>query len=324
MDLLRRQIEELEALDVRTTRRDDFDEFWRAAVTRCDETPLRAQGCARGSPFPGVEIRDLTFEGLDGSPIHAWLALPREAADRPVPAVVAFHGASGSRGVPAQRAHWLLAGCAVLAMDYRMQGGDTGSNTGFLGGPDPNWVSLGLDSPHNHFYYHVLTDGLRAIRVAKEEARIDSSRIALDGYSQGGGSALTLAALDPEVALCMADMPSACWIEKRIFDGTGGTGMCQEYLRAHPERVEDVCRVMSYFDNLNHAENIRCRTLVSCGLKDTSCPADCCYAACNKITAQKTIVPYPFTTHSGGGGRHLSLKLDTLRELFFPGSASMA
>lgn len=121
--------------------------------------------------------------------------------------------------------------------------------------------------------------------------------------------ALSAAALETSVALCMADVPSRCWFERRLFDRAGGYGKVAEFLRRHPDRLETVCRTMSYCDNLNLAERIRCPVLVSVGLKDPVCPPPNVYAACNKIRSQKEICPYPFGEHDGGGAVHNEKKL---------------
>jgi len=122
------QINEFEALDVPETRRQDFGKFWTDVTAQCNSVPLSVHGTTIESPLRSVEIRDLTFDGLDGTR----LLLPPEARQHKVPVTVHFHGAGGSRGAPFNFSHWLLLGSAVVSFDYRMQSGLTGSNTGFV------------------------------------------------------------------------------------------------------------------------------------------------------------------------------------------------
>lgn len=316
MQQLDEQIAGYEALDVAQTKQPDFEAFWEEALARCESLPLSVQGGVVDYPVPNMEVRDLTFEGLDGTPIHTWLLLPPAARQEPVPVVIHFHGAGGNRGEASDFASWILTGCAVISCDFRMQRGQTGSNTGFDGHIQNGWWTLGITDLPNSYLFCTWTDCLRAIRLARETEAIDNGRIAVAGGSQGGGMALGMAALDRSVALCLADVPSNCWMNERIFRRAGGAAGIADYLRTFPDRHDLVCRALSYFDNLNHAPNITCPTLVSCGLKDPVCPPDCAYAACNKITAPKEMAVYPFAEHEGGGAPHHLRKIRFVRDQF--------
>lgn len=269
-------------------------------MQRLEATPLGMEARRIAYPLRAMEVYDITFTGLDGTPVLAWLILPAARTGR-VPAVVHFHGAGGARGIPASYAHWTALGLAVVVMDFRMQSGLTGSHTGFVAHRSLGWMAMGLTDKHDYYLYHVWCDALRALRLAREHAAIDRARIAVDGSSQGGATALAMAALDTHVALCMADVPSACWMEQRIFERTGGASNIAHFIQDHPDVLDTVLTTVSYCDNLNLAERITCPVLMSCGLKDPVCPPDTVYAVYNKITAPKEMVAYPFAEHGGGG-----------------------
>jgi cephalosporin-C deacetylase len=305
-----KQIAELEAIEVPQTKRPDFDAFWSGTIQRCETVPLNVKGNAE------PEVRDLTFEGLDGTPVHTWLLLPAAAKERKVPVLIHCHGANRSRGKPEDFSAWLAAGCAVISPDFRLQRGTTGSVTVFDGDGKSGWWTLNLNDLMNSYLYCVWTDFLRAVRLARETPEIDSRRIAVQGHSQGGGMALGLAALDRSVALCMADVPSSCWMEQRIATRSGGAAGIADYLAAFPERAETVHRNLSYFDNINLAPQITCPVLVSCGMQDTICPPECTYAAYNKIRTAKEMTVYPQAGHEGGGAVHQLRKLEFMQRFF--------
>ncbi len=306
-----RQLAELEALEVPQAKPQDFDAFWAETLKRCEEVPLNVKGDTK------TEVRDLTFEGLDGTPIHTWLLLPPEAKERKVPVIVHCHGANRSRGKPEDFSVWLAAGCAMISPDFRLQRGTTGSNTLFDGdGKSGGWWTLNLNDLMNSYLFCVWTDFLRAVRLARETPEIDCRRIAVAGYSQGGGVAFGLAALDRSVALCMADVPSSCWMEKRIMTRSGGGAGIADYLAEFPERAETVRRNLAYFDNINLAPQITCPVLVSCGLQDIICPPECTYAAYNKIRSSKEMAVYPQAGHEGGGAAHQAHKLEFMKRFF--------
>ena len=58
------QIAELEAINVPPTERPDFSAFWAETIQRCETVPLNVNGST------DTEVRDLTFEGLDGTSVH--------------------------------------------------------------------------------------------------------------------------------------------------------------------------------------------------------------------------------------------------------------
>jgi hypothetical protein len=71
---------------------------------------------------PNVTCYDLYFTGVEGARIHAKLCVPR--ANKPLPAVINFHGYTGR----APDFSWMLswaAGFVIAAMDCRGQGGQS-------------------------------------------------------------------------------------------------------------------------------------------------------------------------------------------------------
>jgi cephalosporin-C deacetylase len=125
------------------------------------------------------------------------------------------------------------------------------------------------------------------------------------------------AAMNPRVALCIANVPSFCWWERRVETGTACASTIADYIRRYPHTVETVFRTLSYYDVLHFADRIRCPFLGSCGLKDTLTPPDCVFAGLNKVTAEKQIEVYPFGGHEAQGF-HVEKELKWLREKLAP------
>jgi cephalosporin-C deacetylase len=314
MRLVDEQVQSLLKLNVPQTRQPDFDSFWAATMEKVRTRPLNARLKPVDHPIKAMDVRDLVYEGLDGTDVHAWLLLPRQRAGK-VPCLVFYHGANGWRGFPANHAQWLMMGIAIVAADFRLQFGLTGSKSPILDGVPGALSFSNITHRDESYYFHTWTDQLRAIEVALAAPEIDSTRIGVIGGSQGGGMALGAAALHPAVKLCVADVPANCWLEKRIFDKLGYTQSIGEITHMHG-KLDQALEAASYFDNLNLADRIRCPVLASVGLKDPVCPPMNCYAALNKITAPKEIVPYPFGDHAGGGSLHNDRKLEFVAKHF--------
>ncbi|MDN5745148.1 MAG: alpha/beta fold hydrolase [Nocardioidaceae bacterium] len=131
---------------------------------------------------------DLTFS-VDGEECAAWLYRPASSdrpahADGPVPCVVMAQGFSLTRhnGLDAYARRFAAAGLAVLVFDYRHLGDSEGT-------------------PRQRFRVRSQTADLRAaIATARSLDGIDPERIALWGYSFGGGHSAREAAIDQRIA----------------------------------------------------------------------------------------------------------------------------
>ncbi len=303
MYFVEQQIEELKKIDYRINRQPDFDAFWEKAYGRVQaHDPAPKMKEVREYTLNHVKIYDTVVHGLDGTPVAAWLMLPAEAsAANPVPGMVHFHGGSGNRGKnPLGWVAPVLAGYAVVLSEFRNQGGTTGSNTPLSRCVGKSFAVENLSSPpENNYFYHAFTDQLLMVKFLMSLPEVDGSRVAVVGASQGGGTSMIMAALNPEIAFCMPAVPSYCAWERRIFIRTACAEEIAKYIDMFPERCEEVFRTMSYFDAMNFADRIKCPVLMSCGLKDPLTPPDCVYAGYNKIVAPKEMTIYPFGGHAG-------------------------
>jgi len=136
----------------------------------------------------GMQRKDVTFV-VGGDRCAAWLYLP----DRPTPcpAVVMAHGFCATRPLrlDAYAQRFAAAGFVVFAFDYRHFGDSEGSPRQLLD------IARQLD------------DWRAAIRTVKRLPEVDPQRVAVWGTSFSGGHVLTIAAQDPSLAACVAQVP---------------------------------------------------------------------------------------------------------------------
>lgn len=124
----------------------------------------------------GVELRDIRFEGDDGTRLSALLYVPPSATpETPAPAVLAVHGYINSRETQSGFAIELARrGYVVLALDQ--------TGHGFSGG---RAMSAGFGGPAGLEY-------LRSLPF------VDTLNIGLEGHSMGGWAVLAAASAHPE------------------------------------------------------------------------------------------------------------------------------
>jgi dienelactone hydrolase len=139
-----------------------------------------------------MQRHDLTFASK-GDPCAAWLYRPDQTDDEDSqrPLVILGHGLGCTRelGLDAYASRFAQAGFVVLVFDYR--------GFGDSGGEPRQWLDIKRQ----------LEDWQAAVDFAHTLEGVDSSRIALWGYSFGGGHVLRTAARDPRVAAVVAQCP---------------------------------------------------------------------------------------------------------------------
>jgi len=269
--------------------------------------------------YAPVEVYDAEFSGAGGDRIRAWYLRPA-GADGHTPVVVKFIGYGGGRGLPAEHALLPALGYALFVMDSRGQGGlSTAGATGdYPGDPaagpeNARVMTRGIARPESYYYTRLFTDAVLAVEAASELT--GAPRVAVTGVSQGGGLALATAALVPQVvAVCHADVPFLCDIQRGItLSPDYPYTEVPEFLARHVELIPAALDTLRYVDCALLARRITARCLLSVGLMDTICPPSTVFAAYNEITAGKDISVHPFTGHAVPA-THVERQLRHLRD----------
>jgi len=299
----------------------DLDSWWRL---RLDEARAAAREPAltryEAGIYDPVEVYDTEFSGAGGDRIRAWYLRPAGKPGAGMPAAVKFIGYGGGRGRPAEHILLPALGYAVLVMDTRGQGGrwSTGATgdhvNGWHAGPENATVmTRGIARPEDYYFTRLFTDAVRAVETAC--ALTGSARVAVTGMSQGGGLSLAAAALVPDlVAVCHADVPFLCDIQRAItLAPEAPYTEVPEFLAHQVDLVPAALDTLRYVDCALLARRITAPCLLSVGLMDEICPPSTVFAAYNEITAGKDISVHPFTGHEVPAV-HVERQLRHLRE----------
>lgn len=312
-------VEQLKTYRPEVVEPEDFDEFWRTTLGNARSAGGTVEVADAGTPITQLIVEDLTFPGFGGEPIRAWITRPRTAA--PLPAVVEYIGYNGGRGVAGEKLQWAAAGYVHILMDTRGQGsgwgsgGDTADPHG-SGPAVPGFMTRGIDDPESYYYRRVFTDAVRLVDTVKSLSFVDPQRVCVTGASQGGGIAIAVAGLMPDLIGVMPDVPYLCHFGRSVqLTPDQPFTEITRYLAVHRDQDEQVFRTLSYFDGVNFARRVHSPALFSVALMDGIVLPSSVFAAYNHLAAaDREIEIYPFNGHEGGQTHQWMRQTDWLRE----------
>lgn len=291
----------------------DLADFWTATLAAARAHPLDVTYERAETDLVCIDTWDVTFPGFDGQPVRGWLHLParhdRAGADGRLPAVVQYHGYGGGRGRAHETILYAVAGFAHFVMDTRGQGGrwsvsDTDDPAG-TGPSHSGFLTRGILDPQTYYYRRLFTDAVRAVDAVRAHEAVDPARVVVAGGSQGGAMAVAVAALQPDLAGALIDVPFLSNIARAIeITDTEPYVELAEFLAVHRDRVDRALATLAYFDVAVLARTAKAPALFSVGLGDLTCPPSTVYAAYNAYSGPKEIRVYPYNGHEGGQADH--------------------
>ena len=294
--------EELSSYQGVNPRPHDFEDYWDTALAELASVDADVELVPADFQAPYAECFHMYFTGTRGARVHAKLLRPR-AATAPHPAILMFHGYSGSSGDWQSKLGYAAAGFTVAALDCRGQGGRSEDVGGVPGWTLRGHIVRGLDGkPEDLLYRQIFLDTARMAQIVLDMDDVDPDRVGATGGSQGGALTLVCSALEPRVKRAAPVYPFLCDY-KRVWDldlDLNAYAELRDWFRSFDplhEREEAIFTRLGYVDVQFLAPRIRAEVMMGVGLMDQICPPSTQYAAYNKITSPKSTVIYPDYGH---------------------------
>lgn len=277
----------------------DFDEFWQGRKDRLAEIPMNVKMKAVEVPEDfrdRVKCFDIKVDCLSGKPVSGYLAMPLNAAERSLPAIVSYHGA----GVRSASKPLDYAADGMLALDVNAHGIENGRSDEYYeelkNGDLSGYRHADTDDRDKMYFHGMFLRVLRALDFIKSIPEWDARTLIAYGGSQGGAQSLVAAGMDMDVTLCISHFPSMCNNTGALDGQSSGGPYFIKMADGKPEN-ENVVKTVPYFDTATFASRIKAETMMSVGFIDVTCPPGSVYVAYNNIKAPKSIVNNPLFGH---------------------------
>ncbi len=290
-------------------RADDFDNYWMRARRELDAVDPQFKLIRQNNLC--TETRDVflvEMRSLGNVLIRGWYMKP--VKEGVYPAILHVQGYSSTK-VPQN----LYPGddMVSLALNIRGHGNSQDDvNPGF-----PGYLQFHVDDKERYIYRGAYMDCLRAVDFLYTRSEVDTSRVAVEGGSQGGALSFATAALDNErIDLCVPHVPFLSDFRDYFKVAGWPGGEFTQYFKDHPEISEDeIYKTLSYIDIKNLAPWIKAPVLMSIGLMDETCPPHINFAAYNQLNVSKEYIVYPYAGH-GLPGEYYNAKMDYIKRQF--------
>ena len=290
-------------------RPDDFDDYWMRARRELDAVDPQFKLIRQNELCTETrEIFLLEMRSLGNVLIRGWYMRPVKQGV--YPAILHVQGYSSNK-----TPQTLYQGDDMVSLALNIRGHGNSQdhvNPGF-----PGYLQDHVDDKELYVYRGAYMDCVRAVDFLFSRSEVDTSRIAVEGGSQGGALSFATAALDRQrVDLCVPHVPFLSDFRDyfKLVGWPGGE--FRQYFEEHPEISEDeIYKNLSYIDIKNLAPWIDAPVLMSIGLVDNTCPPHINFAAYNQLTVPKEYIVYPNAGHGLPGAYH-QLMINYIRTQF--------
>lgn len=290
-------------------RADDFDDYWERARRELEAVSPQFKLIRQDDYCTDTrEVYLLEMRSLGNILVRGWYMRP--VKEGVYPAMLHVQGYSSGK-VPGN----LYQGDDMVSLALNVRG--HGNSCDHVDPGFPGYILYNVDDKETYVYRGAYMDCVRAVDFLFSRAEVDTSRIVVEGGSQGGALSFATAALDNErIDLCVPHVPFlsdfrdyfkvAIWPGNEFFT----------YFNEHPEISEDqIYNTLSYIDIKNLAPWIKAPVFMSIGLIDKTCPPHINFAAYNHLNVPKEYLVYPNAGH-GLPGVYNNVMMEFIRKQF--------
>ncbi|HPT14964.1 MAG TPA: acetylxylan esterase [Bacteroidales bacterium] len=222
--------------------------------------------------------------------IRGWYSVPTAPGKHP--AVMQVQGYS-STIVP----EYVDYGDDIIGFGLNIRGHGNSKddiNPGF-----PGYLQYFLSDKELYIYRGAYMDCVRGVDFLFSRPEVDTTRVAVEGASQGGALTYATAALNnTRIKVCAPQVPFLSDFEDYFKVAVWPGNEFINYVEVEKKMTWDqVYNTLSYIDIKNLAGWIKAPMIMGVGLVDDVCPPHINFAAYNQVKPEKTYIVYPTSGH---------------------------
>jgi cephalosporin-C deacetylase len=239
---------------------------------------------------PKRNIYLVEMRSLGNILIRGWYSVP--TAPGKYPAVMQVQGYS-STIIP----EYVNYGDDLIGFGLNIRGHGNSKddvNPGF-----PGYLQYFLTDKELYIYRGAYMDCVRGVDFLFSRPEVDTTRVAVEGASQGGALTFATAALNnTRIRACAPQVPFLSDFKDYFQVATWPANEFVTYVEVEKKQTwEQVYYTLSYIDIKNLAPWIKAPMLMGVGLVDNVCPPHINFAAYNQVKAEKAYIVYPLSGH---------------------------
>ena len=279
-------------------RPEDFNDYWRRTEADTMQVPLNPR--LERVPIrcnDEVEVFEAKYDSYGGLEIAGWYCRPKRFSGQ-LPGYLFVPGYVSEPKMPTDLA---AKGYAAFSAAPRNK---LRSNSVFNPGY-PGLLTHNIDKRTEYGYRGFYMDAIRAFDFLSGLDEVDSTRIGVQGGSQGGALTLLVSSLRADKVRCAsAGAPYLCsMMDSASLTRSYPYEEINDYLRLYPDREAAVRDTLDLHDIHNFVDRISCPIIVNIGLMDDVCPPETGFAVFNQIGSDnKRLYTYENCAHDSGSG----------------------
>jgi cephalosporin-C deacetylase len=285
----------------------DFENYWMrakkelAAVAPQYKLIKKDSLCTAKRDVFLVEMRS-----LGNVLVRGWYSVPKKEGKFPV--ILQVHGYNS----PSQP-QYVDYGDDFIGFGLHIRG--QGKSCDNVNPGIPGYMQSFINDKEMYIYRGAYMDCVRAVDFLFSRPEIDTTRVVVEGASQGGALTFATAALNnTRIKLCVPQVPFLSDF-KHYFQVANWPG--NEFVNwveiQKKSTWDQVYNTLSYIDIKNLAQWIKAPMLMSCGLCDDVCPNHINFAAYNLVKSSKEYRAYPYAGH-GVPNEFYTYKMEWIRK----------
>jgi cephalosporin-C deacetylase-like acetyl esterase len=274
----------------------DFMAFWQNEMAEVAKIPLQPKLTLLPEKCSDkVNVYHVSFRNFGNSRIFGMLCMPKKAGK--YPAILHVPGAgirpyTGDVGNAEKGVITLQIGIHGIPVNL-----DPDVYIALAEGGLKNYWTFNLDHKETNYYRRVYLGCVRAVDFLWQLPETDTTRVGINGGSQGGALSITTAALDPRIKYLTAYYPALSDMTGYLEGRAGGWPHLFAGGNLAFQNKPDKIAAIGYYDVVNFARVLRTPGYYTLGFNDETCPPTSMYAAYNQIKAPKELFVVPETGH---------------------------